>query len=122
MIRGTFLLFFLISASASSPLLVSMFHDLQLRLAYSVRTVLRPTYLPMLKVMIDRMAYHKDEVAIEAFDNFISPYNQVYLGEDALPWFVDQLHSSVHVAEYLRIISTTMPKEWSTPSPVCNDL
>jgi len=102
--------------------LSEMFHDLQLRLADSVRTVLRPTYLPMLKVMIDRMAYHKDEVAIEAFDNFISPYNQVYLGEDALPWFVDQLHSSVHVAEYLRIISTTMQKEWSTPSPVCNDL
>lgn len=98
---------------------MSMLHDLQLRLADSVRTVLRPAYLPMLKVMIDRIAYHNDGIAVEAFDNFISPYNQVYLGDDALPWFVDQLHSSVHVAEYLRIIAATMPKEWSTP--VCND-
>ena len=97
-----------------------MFHDLQLRLAESVRTVLKPKYLPMLKVMIDRIAYYRDTEAVEAFDNFISPYNQVYLGDDAMPWFVDQLHSSVHIAEYLRIIAATMPKAWSTP--VCNDL
>lgn len=90
-------------------------NDIMMRLGEASQTVLAIEYMPMLGQIAGRIAEYNDLIAEEAFDNFISPYNQEYLGTDeALDLFQIQLNDSTHAEEYLAIVRRFMNRSWTS--------